>query len=241
MDDEAGPGVPEWVVTYGDMMSLLLTFFIMLVSLSDVVADDKYQAILSALQKYVFSVGYETSANSPPGENFPLNSFVAALETLGSFTDDDVGYGGVRQQSVEGPELKVYRTREGESRIARRPVLFSPFDVTLDNDAKLQLRSIAAELAGKPNKIVIRGHAAPAQLPSESPYADKIALTYERARNSFLFLVAEGVDYKRLRIEALADTEPPRAGRPSSQLDRVEVIILNAFADEFVGPREISK
>ena len=33
-EDEA-PGVPEWVVTYGDMMSLLLTFFIMLVSMSE--------------------------------------------------------------------------------------------------------------------------------------------------------------------------------------------------------------
>ncbi|MBL4886213.1 MAG: flagellar motor protein MotB, partial [Planctomycetaceae bacterium] len=36
MDDDEPPGVPEWVVTYGDMMSLLLTFFIMLVSLSEV-------------------------------------------------------------------------------------------------------------------------------------------------------------------------------------------------------------
>ena len=29
-DDE--PGIPAWVVTYGDMMSLLLTFFILLLS-----------------------------------------------------------------------------------------------------------------------------------------------------------------------------------------------------------------
>ena len=46
MEDDGPPGVPEWVVTYGDMMSLLLTFFIMLVSLSEVVADQKYRAIL---------------------------------------------------------------------------------------------------------------------------------------------------------------------------------------------------
>lgn len=57
----------------------------------------------------------------------------------------------------------------------------------------------------------------------------------------FDFLVAQGVDYKRLRIEALADSELPRANRTSSQLDRVEVIILDAFADEFVGPREVLK
>ena len=34
-ENDSSPGVPEWVVTYGDMMSLLLTFFIMLVSLSE--------------------------------------------------------------------------------------------------------------------------------------------------------------------------------------------------------------
>jgi hypothetical protein len=39
----------------------------------------------------------------------------------------------------------------------------------------------------------------------------------------------------------LADSELPRANRTSSQLDRVEVIILDAFADEFVGPREVLK
>ena len=33
-EEDSVPGVPEWVVTYGDMMSLLLTFFIMLVSMS---------------------------------------------------------------------------------------------------------------------------------------------------------------------------------------------------------------
>ncbi|MEO1994779.1 MAG: flagellar motor protein MotB, partial [Planctomycetaceae bacterium] len=43
--DSDTPGVPEWVVTYGDMMSLLLTFFIMLVSLSEVVNNRRYQDI----------------------------------------------------------------------------------------------------------------------------------------------------------------------------------------------------
>ncbi|MCA9240906.1 MAG: flagellar motor protein MotB, partial [Planctomycetales bacterium] len=33
VEEEPPPGIPEWVVTFGDMMSLLLTFFIMLVSM----------------------------------------------------------------------------------------------------------------------------------------------------------------------------------------------------------------
>ena len=35
-NEDQGGGIPEWVVTFGDMMSLLLTFFIMLVSLSEI-------------------------------------------------------------------------------------------------------------------------------------------------------------------------------------------------------------
>ena len=41
--EDDGGGIPEWVVTFGDMMSLLLTFFIMLVSLSEIKEEETYQ------------------------------------------------------------------------------------------------------------------------------------------------------------------------------------------------------
>ncbi len=82
MADDEAPGVPEWVVTYGDMMSLLLTFFIMLVSLSEVVADEKYRAVMEALHRYL---GYSMAPAAPAGKTYPLNSLVARRETLGSF------------------------------------------------------------------------------------------------------------------------------------------------------------
>ena len=52
MEDDGAPGVPEWVVTYGDMMSLLLTFFIMLVCLCAIVNDEKFRAILDCIVNY---------------------------------------------------------------------------------------------------------------------------------------------------------------------------------------------
>ncbi len=98
-EDDGPPGVPEWVVTYGDMMSLLLTFFIMLVSLSEVVANEKYRAVLNALQQYV---GYQHSAPAPPGEQFPLNSLLMQLDSLGSHAIKDAGRGGIKSESVAG-------------------------------------------------------------------------------------------------------------------------------------------
>jgi len=56
MDDEPEEiGIPEWVVTFGDMMSLLLTFFIMLVSLSEIKEEEQYQAMTDSIQE---SFGY---------------------------------------------------------------------------------------------------------------------------------------------------------------------------------------
>ena len=46
MEEEEQAGIPEWVVTFGDMMSLLLTFFIMLVSMSEIKEEKRYQAMV---------------------------------------------------------------------------------------------------------------------------------------------------------------------------------------------------
>ena len=49
--EDDGGGIPEWVVTFGDMMSLLLTFFIMLFSMSEIKEEQQYQAMLDALHQ----------------------------------------------------------------------------------------------------------------------------------------------------------------------------------------------
>ena len=46
IEEQEGPGIPEWVVTFGDMMSLLLTFFIMLLSMSEMKQEERYQAMV---------------------------------------------------------------------------------------------------------------------------------------------------------------------------------------------------
>jgi len=237
MEDDA-PGVPEWVVTYGDMMSLLLTFFIMLVSLSEVVADKKYRAILESLQKYT---GYRTSPSSPPGKNFPLNSMVLQLESLGSFTNkkEKNSHGGVRSQSVEGQELRVLRSREGKSTRVGLPVLFDAHSAELDEQDKAQLLGIIQQIAGKPNKIEIRAHASSDPLPENSAFPDKCVLTYQRARNVLNFFEAAGIAHERLRIAAASDVEPPQTtgDKVEAYLDRVEILALDAYTPKHTGSR----
>ncbi|MCA9072827.1 MAG: OmpA family protein [Planctomycetaceae bacterium] len=245
MDDDAPPGVPEWVVTYGDMMSLLLTFFIMLVSLSEVVAEKKYRAILEALQEYG---AYAGGAPAPPGKNFPANSLVEKLETLGSYTNEEDGRGGVKRPGVEGDSLRVKRTREGTPLQVGEPILFEPGESTIAPSEENKILLIALELAGKPNKISIRGHVGSPPTPygsepqdeSVEEFRKKMILSYKRARAVWAVLRREGIDKDRMRLTAVGDAEPgePSADQTANHPNRVEVIILDAFTSEFVGPQD---
>ena len=62
--DEAPPAAPDWTMTYGDLMSLLLTFFVMLVSMSEMRNTDKYRGVADALQER-FSMRSDATGAAP--------------------------------------------------------------------------------------------------------------------------------------------------------------------------------
>lgn len=71
--------VPPWMVTFGDMMSLLLTFFIMLASFSELKSEEKYQA-LSDVFRDQFGRG-DSQTKRLPGQLRPRNSALSKMAT----------------------------------------------------------------------------------------------------------------------------------------------------------------
>ena len=236
MADDPPAGVPEWIVTYGDMMSLLLTFFIMLVSLSEVKGDSKYKAMIESIMR---QLGYRSAPLSPPGEGFPLNATVEKLKSLGAHTDTDKGSGGVKKRGPEGDDLRVFRSRDGTSISVGGVLAFKPHEAEVSREVEDILRSVAQKLAGKPNKIDVRGHAAADALPAGSSFHDLFELSYERARAVGETLERSGIERERIRISAAADNEPlpASADKHSVQFDRVEVFVLDTYVKDFAGSR----
>lgn len=236
-DDDAPPGVPEWVVTYGDMMSLLLTFFIMLVSMSEVKADKKFREVLESLQQHL---GYRSGPRVPPGPRYPLNSIVEQLKTLGSFKDDPTGKGGVKSpETVNGPDTRITMRPLGDPIPAGPVLLFEPGSTRLDEASRRTIRQITAAVAGKPNKIEIRSHCAPG-IAVTRQFNDSWELTFARGRAVFELLSQAGVDRDRVRIVACGEFQPPADSRNlrNLQADRVEVVMLDTYATDYIGPRE---
>lgn len=238
MDDDAPPGVPEWVVTYGDMMSLLLTFFIMLVSMSEVKADAKFRSVMEALAQYL---GYPTAPASPNGEVFPLNSLIEKLDTLGSHLDDGNGSGGLKRDSLVGQDMRVLRNREGHL-IPSGVVSFVAGTAKLTEQAETELRNIATSLAGKPHKIEIAGyspvepHSDLGIAASKVPSGRKIA--YQRAKLVLEALERDGIRHERMRI--MIDPVAAKNEQPIGEVrsaDRVDIFVLDQFAEDLAGPR----
>lgn len=239
MEDDGPPGVPEWVVTYGDMMSLLLTFFIMLVSLSEVVADKKYRAVLESLQRYT---GYLTSTAGPPGKNFPLNAMIQKLDTLGSFTDKSTGTKGIKTKAIEGDNVHVYTTREGHPLPFKDPILFEPGKWYLKEKNRKTLDQVFDEWVGKPNKIEIRGFSSKPEGVVDS-LDETCLLNYRRAREVMEYLVSKGFQKERIRISAATGSaEAPLVKKLNIDEklleDRVDISILDSHFREYIGPRK---
>ena len=228
-------GVPDWIVTYGDMMSLLLTFFIMLVSLSEIKGDSKYQKMVEAIMKHI---GYNAAPAGPPGDHFPLSAIVEKLGKLGG-PSNTKGLGGVKPKGLAGSDVRVFNGPQGLGVRVSGDLAFAGDSADLSDVARDVLKNVAVKLRGKPNKIEIRGHVGAASLPAMAA-ADKLNLSYRRARAVMDTLVAEGVRRERLRITALGDSEPPASGTEiqNEPPDRVEIFVLDAFVRDFVGRRE---
>jgi len=61
-------GAPAWMVTYGDMMTLLLCFFVIIVALSEIKEDERYRAVVESLQE---AFGYRGGVGTAPTETPP--------------------------------------------------------------------------------------------------------------------------------------------------------------------------
>jgi len=94
MDEEVKPGAPMWIVTFADLMSLLMSFFVMLLSFASMDAM-KFKQVAESLEK-AFGVQRETTdLDIPLGTSPDLKHFApgkpeeTTAETVKQDTADD--------------------------------------------------------------------------------------------------------------------------------------------------------
>ena len=176
-----------WAVTYGDLMSYLMIFFLMMFSFSISKADRtksrKYEESLANIQK---SFGGKTDAKRMERAKAQENE--SKVESNLEKSMEAGGISSLVQIQSNARMVKLVLT-EG--------VLFASGKAELKEPARKVLASIAVELKKIPNSIIIEGHTDNVPI-KHGKYSSNWELSMARAYSVLLFMSGQGISAKQL-------------------------------------------
>lgn len=114
-----GGGAPEWLVTFADLMSLLVCFFVLIISFST--QNQQKLQIVSGSMKDAFGVK-ETSRRSGiiESEGIPVRDYLKNVSQNEQEMDSDFASEAHEQKSKQGPEANTHDTLEADIERSRQ-------------------------------------------------------------------------------------------------------------------------
>ncbi len=232
-----GESCPLWYISFADMVSLLMAFFVMLASFSAGTSDDaKYRQFLRSLQEaFRFPVAAGLVGD---GEEPDPKTLIERLEqlTMTNFRKS----GGEGGDGRPGTVNTIKKTREGIEFTIGGQIGFEGGSAELRDEAKTALREIIEYIRGENNKIEVRGHATRLEA-GQGPGADRTEheLAYSRACAVADYLISQGIKPERIRRVDCGSSEPLVARAYDEQTKkanrRVEIIVMQALVQDFEG------
>lgn len=206
--------VPEWVLTFGDLMSLLLCFFILLAAFSEIKKPREYQDVIESINEALGASGGMGLAHILERVD---NSMVTYKDERARRDDSQRSTDENVNPNVPGKETQVNIVQEGARHAVGASVIFEPGSYELSKrDQDLIRASIAPKIRGLNYICPIVGHAWGVEEKRSGLGFDELA--YKRAQTVKDFLVREGgVDPTILRVESAGNTEPVELGSSSGQ------------------------
>jgi chemotaxis protein MotB len=217
-------GLPEWIMSYADMITILMAFFVVMYSMAGNKDTAKEAAVLRSLRnnlgpfKGVF------------GHYVPQNSKFAELATSAHPIERDHPH----EPISHAPPANVPRVPAGQPLAKGGLIYFAQGATALSPDNQEQLDLAVETLAGKPQRIEIRGHATNRPLPGGSPYHDHWDLAYARCRQTMDYLVAHGIAAERMRLGVASQAASSQSvSRPLLLVNDswIEIYMLNEFRE----------
>ena len=238
-------GAPDWMVTYGDMVTLLLCFFVLIVSFSEIKKKEEFQSVVEEIQK---AFGMRGGGGKLPTEDDPALSLIERLEAIRMRQERTPNKSNVKDPGQTGREPRVTTIREGKRYAIGGKILFEPGSSELSERAKTMLIDLVSrvKLKDSTNKIELIGHAASMELSeSDGTSGDLRLLSYERAAAVENFLTGGDIpeafrlQSNRFFLGSAADREPidPRGinSHEARNNRRVEIVVTEHVVQDRQG------
>lgn len=212
-EEKASGGAPGWMTTFSDMMSLLLTFFILLYSMSNINAE-KFKNISQSLQGVLSGLGYTNVMETP--ENSPLPSDdIIDIDGSKDMRNIQEGIFLMHEKvadyiSQEGLDAKVSvrMNKRGVFVDVKEAILFDPGSAKIKEGGIQVLKKLEGLINEFENEIVIEGHTDDVPM-NTALYPSNWELSTARAVAVLRYL-SEGadVDPKRLSASGYGEYRP---------------------------------
>ena len=229
-ESEAGDGA-AWMATFADMMTLLLCFFILLLSFAtmDIV---KFRDAMGSVQE-VLGVPSQREGVFEAVSTSPLQ--LDEFEAAGVGMDTELLQELQTVIAEEGLEAEISTEMSGRGVVVRinGRVLYQPGDALLRAEASAILTRIANVVKGTAHRVLVEGHTDNTPI-ATARYPSNWELSTARAIAGMRFLVENGVNASRVGVAGYADQRPLEANDSAEQRAanrRVEFVFIREFAE----------
>ncbi len=205
--------LPGWLAAFGDLMSLLLCFFVLLLSMSTMDAKKVQEAIGSlAGALSVLEGGTKTEISRERQQMAtPIETQDETSSRVKMSMQKTIVEANEMLKSAGSPEVTLEEAEKGF--IIRLPgaLLFKPGSAKIENeDAILFLKRIALIIEKLPKNlnIDVTGHTDNALPDANSPYRDNWELSTARAISVVKELIKDKISPKRLIASGRSEYDP---------------------------------
>lgn len=218
----------RWLLTYSDLITLLLIFFIILYSISSTNAR-KFQDLTGALQQAFNNGAFQMiTPGGTPGTPKKATGQMSAEQKMMSRIHSELMLLS-KELGISPQSFHVGASRDGIVITLAGGLLFYPGDTQLRPQSAILLSRIASLMVHIPNPIRVRGYT-DALLSPDSIYQSNWALSSLRAAAIVEQLsTQDGIAPQRLDAEGYAQYRPVASNRTPqgrSENRRAEIVIV---------------
>jgi chemotaxis protein MotB len=239
------PGAPGWLATFSDLCTLLLTFFILLLSFAKT-ETAKYEAAIGSLRNAfggnVLKAGEvlrpgKSSSDAPtmidsdsPAKPFPIEFLTSEglLDKHEVNRESDAQLNQLKKMLAENElsdSANVYEMPESISVKMKDKIYFKTGSTGID-DINIQVFERLVKMMRESKlQIIIEGHAEAGEISAKDKSVDAYILSSQRALAVSKSLLQRGISPDRITTVFYGDSRPQDKTNPNISDRRVEFII----------------
>ncbi len=225
-EEEHAGNHERWLLTYADLITLLMIFFILMYTISNL-DKQKLAQVSASLQEALLGeksgkiIGESPGPLMVPGQGQEAEAMARAREALNKF---------IKDSKLEA-KVSVHEEERGLVISIKEPLLFASGSAVISNEYTEVLAKLGSALKGFPNAVKVEGHTDNVPI-STSQFPSNWELSTARATNVVQFLIREvSIHPKRLSAAGYGEFRniyPNDTAAHRGQNRRVDIVLLRS-------------